>query len=97
MADSLARHCLPNLERRYIIHPTARVGDCVIILKGNYVTRARVSADPRGTSSYLDVGKRRNPRGTPGPKKNRRILTTVKAMEPVGQVSILGRLTQPII
>jgi hypothetical protein len=91
MADSLARHRLPNLERRYIIHPTARVGDCVIILKGDYVTRAKVSADPRGTSSDLDdVGKRGKTRGMPVTEKNRRNLTAVKAMNHACQLFIRG-------
>jgi hypothetical protein len=41
--------------------------------------------------------KRRKPRADAATKKNSRILTTVKAMKPFGQVSIPGRLTQPII
>src|ERR1700677_3735801 len=79
-----------------LIHPTARVGDWVVILKGNYVTRARgprTQGAPRPTWTLETEGKRAGRRDQ---KKNRRILTTVKAMKPFGEVSILGRLTQPI-
>ena len=49
-----------------------------------------------GVAPDLDVENDGSRPRTPS-KKNRRILTTVKAMEPFGEVSILGRLTQPII
>src|ERR1700722_5199258 len=91
----LARHYPRNLQPRRIIAQTACVGDCVITRNGDRVTCTKVSADARRRARFgrqNDGSRARTPT-----KKNRRILTTVKAMEPVGHVSILGRLTQPII